>query len=441
MLLELKVSNFAIIENIHIQFGRGLNILSGETGAGKSVLLKSLALIMGQKGYTESIRTGAEFASIEGSFDISKRKDIHQRLRDLGIEVDEDLLVVKRLLHGEKSRVYLNGSLSTLNTLREVVAPLIELNGGTAPLIEMTGQHENRHLLAKTYHLDVLDQYASNWDLRRQFESLHRDWQNVQKKISELRERVGKDQQHLDYLLFQRDEITNLDLQPGEEIEIETRLKREKHTGQLTQFVEQAEEVLANDEDSALRRIARLTRKAQELSTLDAGLLPFAQQLMQSQQTMEDALYDLRRTYTDLEADPQMRETLEKRLSDIRKLQKKYGTSVNDILQALVKIETEIYEIQNSDQAIADLEKAAAKQHKELLRLGAQMHERRLSHAKKLSHAVNEELLDLNMKGVKFAVACTETELLSTGTSDVEFMTQTSAKDAPKPLTKFASGC
>src|SRR6478609_8857043 len=125
MLLELKVSNFAIIENLHIVFKDGLNILSGETGAGKSVLLKSLSLLMGGKGSSDTIRTGSTQATIEGSFDISKRHDILNNLKEMGIDADEDILIVRRVLStGDKAKVYLNGSLSTLNSLRDIVAPL-----------------------------------------------------------------------------------------------------------------------------------------------------------------------------------------------------------------------------------------------------------------------------------------------------------------------------
>ncbi len=133
MLLELKVTNFAIIENIHIQFGAGLNILSGETGAGKSVLLKSLGLLMGAKGSIESIRTGQAQASVEGSFDLTKRKDLINRLKDQGIEMDDNVLVVRRVLSDGKSRVYLNSVLSTLSSLRELVSPLVEVAGQLHP--------------------------------------------------------------------------------------------------------------------------------------------------------------------------------------------------------------------------------------------------------------------------------------------------------------------
>ena len=160
MLQELKVQNFAIIDNIHIQFESGLNIISGETGAGKSILLKSLGLLMGQKSSADTIRTGCDSATVEGAFDLSDRPDIIEKLTEHDIEVLENQLIVRRVIQGEKSRVYLNGTLSTLNFLRDVVSPLISVAGHSAPLIEMTGQHENKNLLSTSYHMDVLDQFC-----------------------------------------------------------------------------------------------------------------------------------------------------------------------------------------------------------------------------------------------------------------------------------------
>lgn len=462
MLIELKVSNFAIIENLHIEFGTGLNILSGETGAGKSVLLKSLGLLMGQKGSSESIRKDCTSASIEGSFDLTSRPDIVDRLQALDIDVEDQLLVVKRVLQDDKSRVYLNGSLSTLNTLRDIVAPLIEVAGSATPLIEMTGQHDNRHLLSKSYHLDLLDQYAGLWSQRTKYEGLYSEWTQNEKKISDLQSQSGKDQQRLDFLIFQRDEISSMDLTPGEEFEIESQLQREKNASTISNFIEMAEDSLINDEGSSIQRLAGVLRKSMELSKVDSQFAHFSEQLSQARITIEESLYQLRKTMNSVDVDPASREQLEKRLSDIRKLQKKHGPEISDILQALVKIETEISEIENSDQKIQELEKRQVVLIKELTALAKDMHKRRAGAAKTLEDSVNQELLDLNMKGVRFGVACRElgasitatnassndasatnankAALNSSGCSEVEFMSQSSAKDDAKPLAKFASG-
>ncbi|QDK44261.1 MULTISPECIES: DNA repair protein RecN [unclassified Bdellovibrio] len=442
MLLELKVSNFAIIENLHIVFKDGLNILSGETGAGKSVLLKSLSLLMGGKGSSDTIRTGSTQATIEGSFDISKRHDILNNLKEMGIDADEDILIVRRVLStGDKSKVYLNGSLSTLNSLRDIVAPLVELAGHSAPLIEMTGQHENRNLMSKAYHLDLLDQYAGTWDKRLLFTEKYNRYHSIFEEIKKLESDAKQKAQRLDFLIYQRDEIANLDLSPGEDIELETEVKKLKNSSRIGSFVDQAESVLYTDDDSAISRLKAVMKKGLEVSGVDPQIAAKLELLEQAQALIDESVYELRNYANKIDADPQRLEEVEGRLSDLRKLQKKYGSSVNDILKALMEMEIEISNLQNSDVKIESLRKEAAVLFKELDTLGQDLHKRRLKGSDLLADSVNAELLDLNMKGVTFHVQIEKlTDLSATGLSDVEFLSQTSSKDVKRPLAKFASG-
>lgn len=441
MLIELKVTNFAIIENLHIQFKKGLNILSGETGAGKSVLLKSLSLLMGVKGSAESIRSGATQASIEGSFDISKRPDLRKKLKDIGVEVEDDLLIVRRVISEEKSRVYLNGALSPLQELRDVVAPLIEVAGHSAPLIEMTGQHENRNLLSTAYHLDLLDQYSGVWDTRNTYSEKFARLQKVRSQIIDVEKESQTKAQRLDFLIFQRDEIANLDLSPGEEIEIETELKKLKNSSRISGFVDSAEEALYSDDDSAVSRLHAILQKSIDVAQVDPLIAEKISALSQAKTIIEDTVYDLRQYSSRIEDDPHKLESLQQRLSDLRKLQKKYGASVDDILQALLKIETEISNLQNSENRLSELRIEAETLEKDLMQIAMAMHKKRQSGAKLLADSVNEELLDLNMKGVTFHVSTNKLEkLTSTGITAVEFLSQTSPKDPLRSLAKFASG-
>ncbi|WII72845.1 DNA repair protein RecN [Bdellovibrio sp. 22V] len=442
MLLELKVSNFAIIENLHISFKEGLNILSGETGAGKSVLLKSLSLLMGGKASSDTIRTGASQATIEGSFDISNRPDVIQSLKDMGIEVDEDTLIVRRVLSsGDKSKVYLNGGLSTLNSLRDIVAPLVELAGHSAPLIEMTGQHENRNLMSKNYHLDLLDQYAGTWDKRLLFTEKYNRYHAIFAEIKKLENDAKQKAQRLDFLIYQRDEIANLDLSPGEDHELEVEVKKLKNSNRIGSFVDAAESALYTDDDSAISRLNAVLKKGLELSTVDPQIAAKLENLEQAKALIDESVYELRQYASKIDADPQRLEELEGRLSDVRKLQKKYGSTVDDILKALMEMEIEISNLQNSETKIESLKKEAAVLLKELEALGLDLHKRRQKGADLLADSVNAELSELNMKGVTFHVQVEKlTELSSTGLSDVEFLSQTSAKDVKRPLAKFASG-
>lgn len=443
MLLELKVSNFAIIDNLHIEFEEGLNILSGETGAGKSVLLKSLALLMGEKSSADTIRTGAVMATIEGAFDIRKRTDIRKNLEDLGVEVEENTLIVRRTISAgsDKSKVYLNGTLSTLANLRDVVAPLIEVAGHSAPLIEMTGQHENRHLLSKAYHLDLLDQYAGTWDKRLIYQKQFERYQQIHNEIQQLESDAKQKAQRLDFLTFQRDEIAALDLSPGEDMEIEAEVKKLKSASRLFQFVDTAEEALYSDDDSAMNRINTMLKRGAEIANLDPQLASKIEVLEQAKTLIDDCIYDLRQYVNKIDGDPQRLESLEERLSDLRKVQKKYGPTVDDILKALMEMETEIANLQNSETRIEELKKEAAILMKEMEKVALDIHKRREKGAQLLTESVNAELLDLNMKGVTFHASITKlNELSATGFSDVEFMSQTSAKDPKRPLAKFASG-
>jgi DNA repair protein RecN (Recombination protein N) len=441
MLLELKVTNFAIIENLHIQFKTGLNILSGETGAGKSVLLKSLGLLMGQKGSTESIRSGCEQASIEGFFDISQRKDLQKKLDDLGIENDENVLVVRRVLSEDKSRVYLNGSLNTLNALRDLVAPLIEVAGHTAPLIEMTGQHENRSLLSKSYHLDLLDQYVGAMTERSVYLEKYQRASTLKTEISKLESELQTKAQRLDFLIYQRNEIKKLNLDAEADANLEIEIKKLKSSARLTSFVDMAENTLVGDDDSASQRLKLILQRSSEIAQLDPVLANKIENLQQAKVLIEDTAYELRLYLTSMDSDSGRLEELESRLSDLRKVQKKYGTDISEILMSFRLMETEISSLENSDQKIVELKAELLSLDKELQKMADSLHKKRSNGAKVLTESVNAELGDLNMKGVTFHVSVERlTELCSTGFSDVEFMSQTSSKDPRRPLSKFASG-
>ncbi len=442
MLLELKVSNFAIIDNVHMQFRQGLNILSGETGAGKSILLKSLGLLMGEKAMADSVRTGSEQAVIEGCFDLSDRPDIREHLNEMGIDSHDDHMVVRRIVSaGKQSRIYINGSLSTLTGLRDVVAPLVEVTGTAVPLIEMTGQHENRNLLSRAYHLDLLDQYAGTWKSRVAFTQDFQKRQDLIAEIEEIRSESRTRAQRLDFLIYQRDEIKALDLKPGEEEDIENETRRLKFSAKLNGFAEQAENILYNDDDSVMSRLSYVLQRANELKQMDPELTTRLEPLSQARTLINEVSYDLRDYVKGLDSDPSRQDELEARLSSLRQLQKKYGATATEILGALSAIENEINQLENSDERLASAEKELAKLEKVLLEKAADLHGRRVSAAKLLADGVNDELKDLNMKGLIFQVQVSEAdELSSTGRSVVEFMTQSGKSDVPRPLAKVASG-
>lgn len=441
MLQELRVSNFAIINNVQLTFRPGLNVLSGETGAGKSVLLKSLGLLMGEKSDAMSIRGGCEHATIEGSFDLGQRPDIRERLNEMGIESDGTMVVRRIVANQGKARVYINGALSTLGTLRDVVSPLVEVTGQAVPLIEMTGQHDNRHLLAKSYHLELLDQYAGTTKLRQDFSALFSRRQKATAELEAIRSDERNRALKLDFLVFQRDEIRGLELQVGDEVTIEAEAKRIKHAARLLEFAATVEAALDGDEDSVLSRTQGLVNRASELRNLDSELVTHVAPLEQAKSLIQDVVYEMRQYGHRLEADPQRLEEYESKLSRLRQLQKKYGQTAETILSELEKIETEISDLEASDDRIANLEAELRALNDRLEKLGKDLHAKRRQAAVLFAQEVNAELEDLNMKGVLFVVSAEALgEAQASGMTDIEFMTKTSKADAPRPLSKAASG-
>jgi DNA repair protein RecN (Recombination protein N) len=442
MLEELKVTNFAIIDTLQVTFREGLNILSGETGAGKSVILKSLALLMGEKATTEVVRTGVEHATIEGFFDLTGRKDIVTTLESMGIECPDSCMVVRRLISAQgKSKVYLNGSLSPLTGLRDIVAPLITVTGPSAPLIEMTGQNENRNLQAKTYHLELLDRYAGTWVLREKFEAKFSELKEIIEQILKVEESARSREQRVDFLKFQLDEISALSLRPGEEAEIEEQVARFRASAKLIDFVNQSLESLYSDEEAAMVRIHHVLQRGGELATADKSLSDRLQPLVQAKSLIEDCIYELREYGRHVETQPEELDQLEERLSALRKLQKKFGSKSEEILAAYQDMFREFEELSQSDQTLKGLRAQSLVLEKDLTELAKDLHKRRKSAAELLQNSVNEELADLNMKGVLFHLRIDWLQIKnSTGQSDVEFMIQSSKKDEPRPLMRAASG-
>lgn len=442
MLIELKVKNFAIIENLSLSFGQGLNVLSGETGAGKSVLLKSLSLMMGEKAEADVVRSGVDSAVIEGYFDLSGRPDVLAELEEMGLDASDETLVVRRIIStGGKGKVYLNGALSPLASLRSIVAPLITLTGRHTPLIEMTGQHDNRHLQSKSYHLELLDQYAGTWTLRVDFEKQYEKLRDITEEIEKLTEAARSREQRLDFLKFQRDEIEALSLKSGEDEEIESKVSRMRHSARLIEFVSQSVDSLYANDDAVMVALHTVLQRAHELANLDPELARKVAPLQEAKTLLEDAIYELRDYGKNLDADPEELNRLEERLSSLRKLQKKFGKGVDEILKAHREMVDEIEQLEKFDESMKSLNDERLKIQKTLKKLAGELHERRKNGAHLLEKGVNDELADLNMKGVVFSVQVNlAPELTPTGQSDVEFMIQASKKDEPRPMAKVASG-
>ncbi len=439
MLSELKVAQFAIIDKIHIHFNQGLNILSGETGAGKSILIKSLALLMGAKSSSQDIRSNKDKATIEGAFDLHDREDILEKLDEMGIETDDQTLIVRRVIQKSgKSRVYLNGHLSTVTDLRRIVFPLVTMSNPTeAPLVEITGQHENKDLMSSRYQLEVVDQFCGNQNLRLQIKELFDEISEIKSRMTELEQRSHLREQQIDFLDFQIQEIESLDLTENEDEELTDKIRGLRNKEKWQDWLNQSLFHLSESDASILTRLNKILSGAPDHSSLKETI----QQLQQAQTVLEDAAFNLQQ-FTGIEdSSEESLESLEERLSRIRKLQKKFGDKVSDIFTSLEEMKKEHHELTNLSETLSQLAKERDQKRKALTEVSLNIRKKRVSGAKLLAKEVNSELKDLNMKGLIFLIDIEELpEPTSTGADRVVFRTQTGAKDEPRDLAKAASG-
>ncbi len=442
MLQELKISQFAIIDSLHIEFQNGLNILSGETGSGKSVLLKSLALLMGEKASSDTIRTGCTQATVEGVFNLKYRNDLKEKLIELGIEIEDEKLIVRRIISsGDKSKVFLNGSLSPLSQLRDFIAPLIEVTGRATPLIEMTGQHDNRNLLSKSYHLDLLDQFAETWDKRQIFQEKFYQYNLLKNQITEFEKTTLLKNEKLEFLKFQYSEFKKLNLNSELDQNLELDIKRLKSSHKILQFSDYCDQMAYHDDDSIKSRLKMIVKKGLDVASVDPNIVQKLEGFNQAINLIDETIFQIQSDNKKLDLDTHQLEQKEDRLSQIRKLQKKHGHDLKKLEDFFQKMMIEINSLENSDLHLEKLKKQQQEFQEELFKQSKELTKIRNSQALKLTEKVNTELLDLNMKGVTFSIQLTINEEFNpTGLDEVEFVSQTSPKDPPKPISKVASG-
>jgi DNA repair protein RecN (Recombination protein N) len=441
MLIELNVTNFAIIHNIRLEFGPELNIISGETGAGKSVIVRALNLLMGAKSFSEDIRDTAEVASVEGFFELKSRKDLLQRIVQAGIECPEKTLTVRRVISKDgKNRVYLNGHLSSLGDLKDIVSPLVDLAGRGAPLMEITGQHDNKNLMSPQFHLDLVDQFCDTLELRGQVETIVNERSAIDRRIGAILNSSKDRSQRIDFVRFQIDEIETLQLDKNMDQNLEDKVRSLRARSANGEFITNMQEALSGNSDSIAGIIESLLRKGMQLKYKDQVITDSLASLENIKVTINDIAYEISRL-TDEGNTAQELNALEERLSSLRKLENKFGSSVEEILHAFETMKTELAELEQSDEIVAQLRLSKKALDEKLKPLLHSLSDKRRKGIVKLKKAVNEELEDLNMNGVLMSFSMeTLAEPTTTGQDMIQLMIQNGPKAEPRPLHKTASG-
>ncbi|MCO5114559.1 MAG: DNA repair protein RecN [Bdellovibrionaceae bacterium] len=440
MLVELRVKNFALIDELNIQFKKGFNVLSGETGSGKSILLKSLAVLMGAPSSNDFVGPFGDTAQVEGLFDVSERPDIKERLNEMDL-MDGDDLIVRRQL-GKKSRVYINGSMITLTELKNIITPILEIAGPfSAPLMEMTGQHDTKQLLSTHYHRFLLDLFGG---VQKHLEEYRVGFEHRNKLIQETEELKSKahERHHqLDFLKYQIQELDQFNFDPEADGDLKERISRLKNKQKLIDFLASADYVLNQSSESVLSGIHKILKTSEVFGDSYEKINASMENLQTAKAIIEDVSFELSNFESHAFSDEDNLDALTERYTKLRSLQKKFGESIEEFMNAHAKLKTEIETLESLDDILANKEAELKTLETKLQMKASQMHELRLLAAKNIEVKVNEQLQDLNMKGVLFFVGLERSgELNRYGSSKVEFLVKTHSESELRPLAKTASG-
>ncbi|WP_224982502.1 DNA repair protein RecN [Geomonas agri] len=431
MLRELQITNLAIIDKLHVEFSPGLNILTGETGAGKSIIIDAVNLILGGRGSADLIRSGAKEASVEALFDLSGREALLQALAEAGIECDGELLVRRVVAPGGKSRVFIGGGLATTSLLSEICRNLINIYG----------QHDAQSLLKTEQHLLLLDGYAGVLSLRADFAARYEEYQAAKHELQALEAGEREAARRLDLLSFQSNEIAETKLSPGEEEELAEERVRLAHSEKLMGASQGAFDALYGGEATLLGSLSSIIAGVADAGRIDPALVPVTEALEAAYAQLEDASLTLRDYAARVESDPARLEEIEDRLDAIGRLKKKYGASIEEILEYQRQVDQELSVLSNIEGTRSELQQRISRLEQELAKLGAKLSKAREDGAKRLKEGMEHELAELAMKHAVFETSFERSaEARSYGFERAEFLFSPNPGEPPKPLAKIASG-
>ncbi len=445
MLAELSIKNFAIIDDLTIRFSNGLTILSGETGAGKSIIINAINLLLGSRATSKMIRTGAKTAEIEALFHPPASSPAVQILKDQGIESSEELLIRRIISNNDRHRIYINGRLSPMHLLNKV----------TENLAAISGQHEHQLLLNESKHLLILDQFGDIMPLQQQvYNAYHLILPTIQ-ELDHLKGSRQKQQDQTKLFEFQKKEIEDAGIGTDEDELLKKEQTRLKNAGTLYQIVAGVSETLYSSDGSIAEKLGEIKRQLENASCIDETLESPTAELKDAAFRIEDIARELNTYIEKIHFDEQRLEEIESRLDLINRLKRKYGGSLDAVFQYLITIDEALLEHDTLDERILQTEQKLNEKHKQLTDLAERLSKKRRKLSVILSKKVELELNALKMPNTRFEIAFSETAatpkvsayltangktITETGTEQACFMIAPNVGEDLKPLSHIASG-
>lgn len=431
MLLELVVENYAVVEKLRIRFHAGLNLLTGETGSGKSIVVDSFALLLGGRASTEMIRSGAQRARISGIFEKPTHKSFAALLEQAGFEAPEDELLVEReILANGKSRAFLDS--------RPVTAALLK---DLAPYLgDIHGQHDQQRLFSRDAQRDLLDQFGSLADLVDRVADVHLRWRDVVREREDL-DRAEQERLRLaDLWAFQRREIEAVAPHPGEDASLEQEKRVLSNVNRLAESATAAYEALFDAPESCARTLRAALRKIEDLCRIDPALNELREALQPAEVAIEEASRSLRDYLGKLEADPARLEEIESRLAALDKLKRKYGKEIEDVLLYLNDVARQLNDAETAGERREELKAEESQLAREYEQAARTLTEARQRVAGKLEKRVEQELGHLAMAKSIFRVELSKIGPTAAGLEEVAFLLSPNVGEEPKPMERIASG-
>ena len=432
MLRELRLNNLAIIKNLDLEFNDKFIALTGETGAGKSIILNGISLLIGERSHTDMIRNGAQGLFAEGVFELNENQK--KRLDELGFEIEDDELIITRYFdRNAKSKITVNGSRMTLSRLKELMVNIIDL----------VGQHEHQFLLNSDYHLHLLDRFLD--DEGKMLSKKIRESVNKIKKlnlqIGNIEEEKSKIAEKKDILEFQLNEINSLELKENEDNELEEEYKILFNAGKISEKLEETSQFLKEGEFSILTALGRAKRNLEQLSDLSESYSELYDKIESVLYEVEEISYSVDNFVGDVEIDDKKLEKIVERIDNINKLKLKYGSTITEILEYRDKIEKDLSLVNFESEELENLKKEKSELVGQYFQDSERLSEIREKIAENLQNTVDVQLDDLNMENAKFKVEITKTqEITIYGMDNAEFMIAANVGETFKPLAKIASG-
>lgn len=429
MLRLLHIENIAVIEQADILFEDGFNVMTGETGAGKSIVIDAISAILGERAYRDMIRTGMNKASVRAVFDRVPKLDWFS---ENDIPYEDEITVQREIFLDGKNLCKVNGLPVSVSILKKLGLQLINIHG----------QHDSAALFDENYHLSFLDDYACNEQLLEEYGEKYRAMQSLKHEIEHLSMDEGEKLRRMETLKYQIDEISRAELTIGEDEALESKRKLAQNAEKLADGLQDAALGLDGDDDTegaaamlaqAERALSKIARYDESLSQIHDLVADLMYQVQDAAEQVKDKIYSLSYSADELER-------IEERLDTIYRLRRKYGATCEDILAYLERAKKELDEIEFADERMAQLQRKLQKAEQEACAMAQRLREARKQASVTLTERVLKELSDLDMKKVQFACQFTETELSQNGADAVAFYMSANLGEALKPLNKVASG-